>query len=330
MKFSFGFDPDRNKEAFEIIRSNLQNFKKPKNLRVFTIDTLYIIFPKQKDYLYKVMISKNKKTPQIIFTELILESFFKDQLIVMIYMDENGKQTKLLFHEHYQNKKRIQMILNVKDYQLKNSIYDTIQKGIMSLQRDEHLVVVFIYDNVLRKNDMYWLNGELIVTMYNIKNTGIKSETYEFTMEDYIEGLKQQNNFIYRVEKQRNNQTVQILYSKPNPNVLETVGRNQITPITSQSWQGVCVICYDTNDTSPLCQVNCPYKHIFHCHCIDQLFNTHQSNPNYTEGWQNDIFMDFIETCPICRNKITKKSVVRELSFGKKRLKIRSDIKFLK
>lgn len=332
MKVSFGFNPEMNAEAFEVIKSNKNN-----TLHVFTINTLYVIYPIQADGLQPVMIIKsNKRNLGTKYLSLAnIETFFKNELIVMIDLEQNGQQTELWVSEDYRNKRHIRSILNEKEYQMKNKIYDIIEQGIISLRRDEQLVVVYVFDKTVRKNDVILLaNGELMVTMHNITSSGVRTGAYEFILEDYIMGLKEQNDFIFRVEKQNidTKETIDILYSKPNPNVLETVGRNIITPIESQSWPGICVLCYDQDDKSPLCQVNCPFKHVFHCKCIDNYFNTHQTNEMfYPEPWQNDLYMGFNQTCPICRNVISEKSVVS--SFGKRKISLKEilkDIKYLK
>jgi hypothetical protein len=244
--------------------------------------------------------------------------------------------TNQIIEKKSQLKKEVLNKIIKKKYQLKNTIYDIIQKGILSLKQDEKIIIVCkMKRDTFYKYEIFNYKDFVIATLYNVSR-GKPIFTEEFTVDSFIKTLKDNNDIILRVEKQnRDSKSLEILFSNPNPKGLETVGRSEITPLTSQSWQGVCVICYDENDTSPLCQVNCPFKHVFHCHCIDEYINTHETNEMaYPEAWENDIYMKFKQACPICRNKITEKSVIEKVSFGKKKNKkkmvgIKKDISVL-
>jgi hypothetical protein len=113
-----------------------------------------------------------------------------------------------------------------------------------------------------------------------------------------------------------------------NPNPLQVVNSQAILnmPLTSFVWPGMCTICLDSNPTESggLCRVNCSVGHIFHCDCINGYRNTRT-----IYGWNNK--------CPVCRTNINKyvnfpSNRNNELpsEFGRKRIKINSEMKYLK
>jgi hypothetical protein len=327
----FGFNEKINKEAFNLIEKKLTQmpidrgelvkiytYFKGKNESGQSLGEIYHIQRKDKDAYLVITESglpvgkyKYVDTGVQVLTMEQLKKILKRQFITII---QDGKSV-------WENPQYItNTAISQKEYQLKNKIYDIIKKGIISLKPDEKIVIVCNYQYVFYKFEIFNYNKFVIATLYDVTH-GEPIFTEEFTIDGFILTVKENSDLILRVEKQnRDSKSLEIFFSKPNPKALETVGRNKITPVTSQSWQGICVICYDENDTSQLCQVNCPFKHVFHCHCIDEHINTHETNEMaYPESWENDIHMEFKQECPICRNTITEKSVIEKFSFGKKK-----------
>jgi hypothetical protein len=119
--------------------------------------------------------------------------------------------------------------------------------------------------------------------------------------------------------------------SNRNPSQLQLVQPPQpVPPITRASYPGQCIICQEPIEGQG-CRVNCPAGHIFHCDCINQWRNTHQTTYNGQEigEWHN--------TCPTCRADISQMynvtitdQIQSATAFGKKRLTIVEITKMIK
>uniref|UniRef100_A0A6C0IA89 RING-type domain-containing protein n=1 Tax=viral metagenome TaxID=1070528 RepID=A0A6C0IA89_9ZZZZ len=103
-----------------------------------------------------------------------------------------------------------------------------------------------------------------------------------------------------------------------------------VPPITRASYPGQCVICQEPIEGQG-CRVNCQAGHIFHCDCINQWRNTHQTTFNLQEigEWHNE--------CPLCRQEISQMYYVEitpeiqsATAFGKKRFTVREITKMIK